>query len=136
LTPEHIRGSGIGDLDSRFDNTDPSVRDALVRDLQRDNTQLKTYIEKSRLQKWFESALDAAKVSIQEEANEVTEGSAVMNEVAEELARMEGKIGFESREKALTALRGKPRLRSGFKTSMIIGGGGAYRKSITVGERH
>lgn len=80
------------------------------------------YVEKCRLEKWFEGAMDLAKRSVEDEANEETESGERMKEAAMELESREEEIASKAREAALEQLRskGKPMNGSvgGFKSSV------------------
>jgi hypothetical protein len=74
-----------------------------------EDDQLKEYIDKFRLQQWFEAALDLAKQDVETEANEETERGKVMMDVAARLKEMEDKIASDGRKAALELLKSKPR---------------------------
>ena len=77
--------------------------------MQGEDESLRHYIEKSRLEKWFEGALDLAKRDVQDEANAETEEGDTMKEMAKQVYEMEQKIASDGRQAAIDMLRSKPR---------------------------
>jgi nuclear pore complex protein Nup133 len=123
-------GACTDELDDRFRGLDSSVREPLLKDMQAEDQELKDYIAKCRLEKWFEGALDLVKRDIQEEAHEETEEGEIMMRVAQKLHEKEEMIAVEGRKAAMEMLRAKPRYKSkprlngskrGFKSSLVRG---------------
>jgi nuclear pore complex protein Nup133 len=83
---------------------------------------LNQYIEKSRLEKWFEGALDLAKRDVQDEMNEETEEGEAMKEMAKQVYEMEQKIASDGRQAAIDMLRSKPRYKAKPKLNGSVGG--------------
>jgi nuclear pore complex protein Nup133 len=94
-----------------------------------EDAELKHYIEKCRLDKWFEGAFDLAKQSVKDELNEQTEGGINMQEIADELEREEERISAASNKAARELLLSKPRYKPRVKLSGSMAG---FRSSVRV----
>lgn len=94
-----------------------------------EDAELKHYIDKCRLDKWFEGAFDLAKQSVQDELNEETEGGINMQEIADELEREEERISAASNKAAMEMLHSKPRYRPRAKLSSSVAG---FRSSVRI----
>lgn len=129
VSPQGALGACTEELDDRFRSLDIGVKAPLLRDMQAEDSSLKRYIGKCRLEKWFEGAFDLAKRDVQNEMNDETEESEAMKEMAEQVYKMEQKIASDGRQAALDMLRSKPRFKArsklngslgGFKGSMVL----------------
>lgn len=76
--------------------------------MQNEDVILQTYIEKCRLEKWYEGALELSKSSVQEEFNEETEKGQYMKDIAKELANIEFVIANKAANTAADMLSSKP----------------------------
>jgi nuclear pore complex protein Nup133 len=130
VSPRGALGASTDELDERFRGLDSSVREPLLKDMQAEDQSLKDYIDKCRLEKWFEGALDLAKRDVQEEAHRETEDGEIMTRVAQKLREKEEMIAAEGRKAAMEMLRAKPRYKpkpklngsmGGFKSSVVRG---------------
>jgi nuclear pore complex protein Nup133 len=128
VSPRGALGAYTEELDERFRGVDASIRGPLLKDMQAENETLELYVEKCRLEKWFEEVLDLAKRDIQEEMNQETEAGGMMKKMAQQLQQMEQRIASDSQKAALDMLRSKPRYKpkpklngsaSGFKSSHV-----------------
>lgn len=80
-----------------------------MKDMKAEDEALKKYIEKCRIEKWFEEAMDLARRSIEDELNEATEDGQIMREIAEDLRELEREIASEGQKLAWSILQPKPR---------------------------
>jgi nuclear pore complex protein Nup133 len=90
--------------------------------MQAEDESLRQYIEKSRLENWFEGALDLAKRDVQDEVNDETEEGEAMKEMAKQVYEMEQKIASDGRQAALEMLRSKPRYKTKPRLNGSVGG--------------
>lgn len=127
VSPRGALGACTEELDDRFRGLDTSVREPLLRDMQAEDAVLEHYVEKCRLEKWFEGAMDLAKRDVQQEANEETEDGEVMKEVAQQLKAIEEKISSDGMKTAVSMLRSKPRFKPKTK---LNGSVAAFRGSF------
>lgn len=122
VSPRGALGACAEELDDRFRGLDAGVRASLLKDMQAEDESLKRYIEKCRLEKWFEGALDLAKRDVQEEMNEETEDGEAMRDMARRLLEMEQKIASDGKKVAVNMLRSKPRYKARPKLNGLVGG--------------
>src|SRR5438045_772290 len=101
VAPRDVLGAATDDLDDRFREVDSNIRESLLRDMQAEDAELQRYIDKCRLEKWWEEALDLAKRDVQEELNEETQEGDIMKRVAQKLMEKEEMIAAEGRRAAL-----------------------------------
>jgi nuclear pore complex protein Nup133 len=113
--------SSTKELDERFKGLDASVRGPIMKDMQAENELLRHYVEKCRLEKWFEGTLDLAKQDVAEEVNEESENSRATEQEAKNLKQMEDQIAKAEQQHALEMLRSKPRYKARTKLHGSIG---------------
>jgi len=124
LKPEQVVGACTEELDDRYRGLDAGVRQPLLADMRAEDAQLKEYMGKFRLAKWFEGTLDLARRSVAEEAREARKEEMGMRSVARQLQDIEAEITERQRKAALEMLRSKPRHRPRVRV------GGSFRSSI------
>ncbi len=90
---------------------------------------LKHYIEKCRLEKWFEGVLDLAKQRVEEEVTEETQVGADMKHAALHLKELEDGIARKGREQALNLLHSKPRFKPRVRLNGLNGSIGPGKKN-------
>src|SRR5277367_5542448 len=122
VSPRGALGACTEELDDRFRSLDAGVKAPLLKDMRAEDETLNQYIEKSRLEKWFESALDLAKRDVQDEVRNETEESEAMKEMAKQVYEMEQKIASDGRQAAIDMLRSKPRYKAKSKLNGSVGG--------------
>lgn len=108
ISPQEVLGACIEELPDRFNGLDISVREGILKGMQTEDKALLRYVETSRLEKWFQSALDLAKEDFTEEVDEETDDGKKMRDAAQALERIEKQIMENERSSAQKALhRGK-----------------------------
>jgi len=122
ISPRGALGACTEELDDRFRSLDAGVKTTLLKDMRAEDETLNQYIEKSRLEKWFEAALDLAKRDVQDEVNEEMEEGEAMKEMAKQVYEMEQKIASDGRQAAIDMLRSKPRYKAKSKLNGSVGG--------------
>jgi len=122
VSPQGALGACTEELDDRFRSLDAGVKAPLLKDMQAEDDSLRRYIEKSRLEKWFEGAFDLAKRDVQDEVNEEMEESEAMKEMAKQVFKMEQTIASDGRQAAIDILRSKPRYKAKSKLNGSVGG--------------
>jgi hypothetical protein len=122
VSPRGALGACTEELDDRFRSLDAGVKVPLLKDMRAEDEALNQYIEKSRLEKWFEAALDLAKRDVQDEVNEEMEEGEAMKEMAKQVYEMEQKIASDGRQAAIDMLRSKPRYKAKSKLNGSVGG--------------
>jgi nuclear pore complex protein Nup133 len=127
VSPRGALGACTEELDDRFRGLDTGVRASLLRDMRAEDEVLKQYIEKCRLEKWFDGAFDLAKRDVQEEMNEETQEGKAMKEMAQQVHEMEQKIASDGGKAAMDMLRSKPRYKARPKLNGSVGG---FRNSL------
>jgi nuclear pore complex protein Nup133 len=127
VSPRAALGACTEELDDRFRGLDSGIRASLLKDMQAEDEFLKHYIEKCRLEKWFEGALDLAKRDVQEEMHEEMEEGKAMKEIAKQLHETEQEIALKGEKAAMDMLRSKPRYKARPKLNGSVGG---FRNSL------
>lgn len=122
VSPRGALGAYAEELDDRFRSLDAGVKAPLLKDMRAEDETLNQYIEKSRLEKWFEGALDLAKRDVQDEVSDETEEGEAMKEMAKQVYEMEQKIASDGRQAAIDMLRSKPRYKAKSKLNGSVGG--------------
>jgi len=122
VSPRGALGACTEELDDRFRSLDAGVKAPLLKDMRAEDETLNQYIEKSRLEKWFEGALDLAKRDVQDEVSDETEEGEAMKEMAKQVYEMEQKIASDGRQAAIDMLRSKPRYKAKSKLNGSVGG--------------
>jgi nuclear pore complex protein Nup133 len=125
ISPEDVLGAGTEDLDHRFTGLDASTREKIMKDMQAEDVLLTPYIESSRLDKWYQTALEQAKQDFEEEGNEETDDGRKMKEAEGALDEVERGIKESERRKAESLLHSKPRYKPKMNGSL-----GSFRRSI------
>lgn len=101
-------GAYTEELHDRFNGLDGNIREDILKNMQSEDHALTRYVETSRLEKWFQSALDLAKEDFTEEVDEETNDGKKMRDAARALERIEEQITDNERSHAQKALhRGK-----------------------------
>jgi nuclear pore complex protein Nup133 len=121
ISPVQALDACTEELDERFRGLDAGVRGPILKDMQAENDLLKHYVDKCRLEKWFEGTLDLANRDFVEEVNEETEDGKVMQQVAKNLREMEDRIASAERQHAVEMLRSKPRYKARPKLNGSVG---------------
>ncbi len=125
VTPEDVLGAVTGELDHRFTGLDVSTREKIMKDMQAEDVLLIPYIESSRLDKWYETALTQAKQDYAEEVNDENDDGRKMKEAENALDQVERGIKESERKKAESLLHSKPR-----QTLKTNGHMGSFRRSF------
>lgn len=126
MSPEDVLGAGVEELDSRFSESDDSIREEIVQDMLVEDATLRPLIEKCRLDKWYQTTLSQAKDDHDAELNEETDDGSKMNEIAAKLADLEEGIAESEMKKAETLLHSKPKIKPKPKTNGV----GNFRSSF------
>ncbi|KAN0108353.1 Non-repetitive/WGA-negative nucleoporin C-terminal domain containing protein [Hyaloscypha variabilis] len=125
VSPEDVLGAGTEDLARRFTGLEVSTREKIIKDMQAEDALLAPYIESSRLDKWYQTALAQAKQDYAEEMNDENDDGRKMKEAEEALDQVERVIKESERKKAESLLHSTPRHKA--KTNGHLGG---FRRSI------
>lgn len=126
MSPEDVLGAGVEELDSRFSESDASIREQVMQDMLVEDAALRPLIEKCRLDQWYQSALSQAKDDHDAELNEETDDGSRMNRIATKLADLEEGIAESEMKKAESLLHSKPK----FKPKPKVNGIGNFRSSF------
>lgn len=126
MSPEDVLGAGVDELDSRFAESDASIREQIMQDMFVEDATLRPLIEKCRLDQWYQSALSQAKDDHDAELNEETDDGSRMNQIATKLADLEEGIAESEMKKAESLLHSKPK----FKPKPKVNGVGNFRSSF------
>jgi len=127
ISPHDVLGACTDELDHRFTRLDASIREMIMKAMQVEDEALKPYIQKARLDKWYESILDLAKEDSEKELTEETNSGASMKNVENQLAEVERSIAEGERRKAEGLLHSKPRYKSKAKMNGSVA---KFRSSI------
>lgn len=127
ISPHDVLGACRDELDHRFTRLDASIREMIMKAMQVEDEKLKPYIEKARLDKWYESILDLAKEDSEKELTEETNSGASMKDVENQLAEVERGIAEGERRKAESLLHSKPRYKPKAKMNGSVA---KFRSSI------
>jgi nuclear pore complex protein Nup133 len=125
ISPQDVLGAGTEALGHRFTGLDASIRERIMKDMQAEDEKLKPFIESSRLDKWYQTALVQAKQDYAEEINEENDDGRKMKEADEALDEVERGIKESERQKAENLLHSKPRHKPKMNGSV-----GSFRRSI------
>jgi nuclear pore complex protein Nup133 len=109
MSPQDVLGACTNELDHRFNGLDVNMRDEIMKDMQVEDDRLSPYIQKCRLDKWYQGALDLAKLDYTEEVDDETEEGEKMLNAAQTLREIEKGIAERERGTAESLLRQKPR---------------------------
>ena len=99
-SPQDVLGACTDELDHRFNGLDVSMREDLMKDMQAEDDRLKPSIQRCRLEKWYQGALDLAKQDFASEVDEETDDGKSMARAAERLREIEQRIAEGERSKA------------------------------------
>ncbi|KUJ15657.1 uncharacterized protein LY89DRAFT_618155 [Mollisia scopiformis] len=121
MSPEEVLGAGSEGLDPRFTVLDASIREQIVQDMLVEDDALKHFIEKCRLDQWYDSALTQAKDDYDSELNEETDDGGKMNQIAAKLVDLEEEIKESEMKKAESLLHSKPRYKPKPKVNGSVG---------------
>jgi nuclear pore complex protein Nup133 len=80
-----------------------------------EDEKLRRYMDKCKLNEWYQSCQDLAKSSVEEELNEETEGGRHMKEIAQELRKIENSIAKSGQQEAQEMLTSRPRYEANSK---------------------
>lgn len=105
MSPSDVLGTYTDELQERFRGLDASLMEGILKDMQTEDHALKPFVEKCRLENWYQSALDLAKVDFAEEVDAETDDGGNMREVAQTLEDIEAQINERLRGEAEKALR-------------------------------
>jgi nuclear pore complex protein Nup133 len=111
MSPLDVLGACTEELDHRFDGLDAGMRDEIMKDMQIEDETLKPYIERCRLDKWFQGALDLAKQDFTEDVEGQTDDGDKMLSAAQRLREIEQEIAEKERRTAESLLHSKPRYK-------------------------
>ncbi len=109
MSPSDVLRAGTDRLPQHFAGLDANQRERFTRDMEIEEDALKPLIEKCRLEKWFESALDQANRDFEEVLAEETDAGRNMIGAAERLEDIEREIKEKVKEDAERKLHRKPR---------------------------
>lgn len=115
------------ELDSRYARLDEGIRAPLLADIQAEDKLLKTFIDKQRLQKWYEGTLSVATKDVEREQKAEKEQEMEVKRMGSRLEDMERRITRQQQDVAremLAARRETPKLsrRSGREGSRGVEG--------------
>jgi nuclear pore complex protein Nup133 len=100
-----VLGTYTDELQERFHGLDVSVMEGILKDMQTEDDALKPYVETCQLEKWYQSALDLAKLDFADELDAETDDGQNMREVAQTLEGIESQINEKLKAEADKALR-------------------------------
>lgn len=104
MGPQDVLGACADELDHRFNGLDVSMREELMKDMQVEDDRLKPYVQKCRLEKWYQGALDLARQDFAAEVDEETDDGRRMVSAAQRLQEIEKRIAEKERSKAESLL--------------------------------
>jgi nuclear pore complex protein Nup133 len=108
ISPQEVSGACTKKLPDRFNGLDINVKEGILKDMQTEDNALKPYVEGSRLDQWYQSALDLAKEDFTREVDEETDDGGKMGDAAQDLEKIEKDITEKEKISAEKALkRGK-----------------------------
>lgn len=127
MGPSEVLGAGTDRLPRHLIGLDAGQRERFLRDMEAEDSSLKPMIEKCRLEKWYESALEQAKRDFEEDLAEETDDGKNMIFAAERLEGIERDIKERGNANAYGKLHekqeGRPKKR---KNSSV----GKFRGSV------
>lgn len=101
------------ELDARYARLDEGIRTSLLADIQAEDKQLKTFIDKQRLQKWYEGTLSVATKDVEREQKAEKNQEMEVKRMGSRLEDMERRITRQQQDVAremLAARRETPKL--------------------------
>ena len=96
-----------------------------MRDMQAEDDRLKPYIQRCRLDKWYQAALDLAKEDFTREIENETDQGQKLLSAAQKLREIERGIAENEKRKAESQLHSKAR----YKTRPFEGKAGKFQRS-------
>jgi nuclear pore complex protein Nup133 len=99
-SPQDVLGACTDELDHRFNGLDVNMREDLMKDMQAEDDRLKPFVQRCRLEKWYQGALDLAKQDFTSEVDEETDDGKRMARAADRLREIEKAISEGERSKA------------------------------------
>lgn len=104
MSPQDVLGACTDELDHRFNGLDVNMREELMKDMQVEDDRLKPFIQRCRLEKWYQGALDLAKQDFTAATDDQTDDGKRMSRAAEKLREIERSIAETERSKAESEL--------------------------------
>lgn len=101
------------ELDARYARLDDGIRAGLLADIQAEDKLLKTFIDKQRLQKWYEGTLSVATKDVEREHKAEKDQEIKVKRMGNRLEDMERRITAQQQDVAremLAARRETPKL--------------------------
>ena len=126
MSPQDVVGACTDELDHRFLGLDASMREEIMRDMQAEDDRLKPYIQRCRLDKWYQAALDLAREDFTREVESETDQGKKLLSAAQKLREIERGIAENEKMKAESQLYAKPR----HKLKPLEGRTGKLRSSM------
>ena len=120
MSPSDVLRAGIDRLPQHFASLDANQRERFTRDMELEDDALRPLMEKCRLEKWFESALDQANRDFEEVLAEETDVGKNMIGAAGRLEDIERDIKERVKEDAERKLHGKPRYQPAKKINVSM----------------
>jgi nuclear pore complex protein Nup133 len=125
MSPQDVVGACTDELDHRFLRLDASMREEIMRDMQVEDDRLKPYIQRCRLDKWYQAALDLAKEDFTREIENETDQGQKLLSAAQKLREIERGIAENEKRNAESQLHSKAR----YKTRPLEGKAGKFQRS-------
>ena len=125
MSPQDVVGACTDELDHRFLGLDASMREEIMRDMQAEDDRLKPYIQRCRLDKWYQAALDLAKEDFTREIENETDQGQKLLSAAQKLREIERGIAENEKRKAESQLHSKAR----YKIRPLEGKAGKFQRS-------
>jgi nuclear pore complex protein Nup133 len=112
ISPQDVLGAGATELDHRFNGLDAGMREEIMKDMQVEDDQLRPYIQRCRLEKWHQAAVDLAKQDFTAEVDDQTDDGKKMLKAADKLREIEKGIAENERSAAARLLHAAAPRRS------------------------
>lgn len=126
ITPSDIIQISDDDLDQRFQTSDDDVRDSLLKDLRDECAALEPYLIRSRLSEWHKEVVGLARQDYADSIILETKEGHGMQEIGEELRKLEQAISEKEHAKSESLLKSKLR----YKPKARLNGSTDFRSSL------
>lgn len=100
MSPKDVLGACTTELDHRFNGLDASMRQEIMKDMKVEDDQLRPYMQRCRLDKWYQAAVDLAKQDFTAEVDDQTDDGKKMLKAADKLVELEKAIAEKERSAA------------------------------------
>lgn len=104
MSPQDVLGACTTELDHRFNGLDAGMREEIMKDMQVEDDQLRPYMQRCRLDKWYQAATDLAKQDFAAEVDDRTDDGEQMLKAADKLREIEKGIAENERSAAARLL--------------------------------